>query len=153
MQSCFTTKHTPPSNNQLGATAKEQMYPGHTMLKTEEVPQAVQTTWNKEHSGVSGAEWYKEDSTFIVYYLNKKLQSKIFYDDKGKEIAHSREVESDDVPAAIRDFMKVKYPGIQYGRTYLTYRMDEPDKKYYEVQVDDKTWERFDINGNHSAEK
>ena len=153
LQSCFTTKRTPPSNNQLGATAKEQMYPGHSMLKPEEVPQDVVAAWSKEHSGVSGAEWYKEDSNFIVYYLNKKLQSRIFYNANGKEIARSREVKSDDVPVAIRDYMKVKYPGIQYGRTYLTYRVDEASNKYYEVQVDDNTWERFDSNGKQIDKK
>src|SRR5438128_1126888 len=67
-QACFTTKHTPASNNQLGATPMEQMYPGHTMLKPDEVPQAARDAWNSEHSQVSGEEWYKEDSAYVVYY-------------------------------------------------------------------------------------
>ena len=152
-QACFTTKHTPASNNQLGATAVEQMYPGHTMLKPDEVPQAARDAWNSEHSNMSGEEWYKEDSGYVVYYLTKKLQSRIFYNANGEMIMRSHEVKTDDVPIAIRDYMKVKYPGIQYGRTFLTYLNGEDDKQFYEVQVDDKTWERFDANGNHIEKK
>ncbi|HYV91827.1 MAG TPA: hypothetical protein VE978_08590 [Chitinophagales bacterium] len=152
-QSCFSTKHPLASNNQLGATTATQMYPGHTMLKLDEVPQAVRDAWNTEYARVNGEEWYQTDGGYIVYYLSKKLQSRIVYDTNGNQISRSREVETDDVPVTIRDFMKKKYPGIQYGRTYLSYTNGEDDKRYYEVQVDDKKWERFDINGNSIEEK
>lgn len=153
LQSCITTKHPPASNNQLGATKMEQLYPGHTMLKTEEVPQAVRNSWQGDHSAVNGEEWYKEDSGYVVYYLSKKLQSRILYTANGEMVMRSHEVKSDDVPATIREYMKAKYPGIQYGRTFLSYTNGEDDKRYYELQVDDHTWEVFDSNGNHLDKK
>ena len=143
IQSCFT-KRTQVMTNQSTVSNSEQMYAGHTALKPEEVPQSAISSWKKNYSEIKGDEWYKTSYGYIVYYVQKKRQSRIGYDTNGKVVLRSREVKSEDVPLFIRDYMKQKYPGIQYGRTYLTTL--ETGEKRYDVQVGDK-WERFDING------
>lgn len=143
IQSCFTHR-TQVMSNPSTASNSDQMYAGHTALKPDEVPPSVSSAWKKNYSQVKTAQWYKTSYGYIVYYVNKKLQSRVGYDTSGKVIMRSREVKSEDVPLFVRDYMKKKYPGIQYGRTYLT--SPETGEKRYDVQVEDK-WERFDING------
>lgn len=142
MQSCFT-KHTQVMTNQSTVSNSGQMYTGHSVLKPEEVSQSARSQWQKNYSKFNG-EWYKTDYGYVVYYIDKKMQSRIGYDTSGKVLFTSHEVKSEKVPILIRDYMKRKYPGIQYGRTFLT-SLDTGTKRY-DVQVDDK-WERFDING------
>jgi hypothetical protein len=78
------------------------------------------------------------------------LQSRISYDSTGNVIISSREVKSEDVLSAIREYMKKKYPGIQYGKTFLT---TQPDGvKRYDVQVDVDKWESFDMEGKSIGE-
>ena len=142
VQGCFTQKTQVVTNQTTGKA--EQMYPGHTLLSLSEIPPAVQSAWDSEHAKVRGKEWYKTDEGFIVYYPYKKLQSRIAYDASGKILTWSREVKAEDVPVTIRDYMKAKYPGIQYGRTYLCYGPN--GERNYEVQVESK-WESFDGEG------
>ena len=144
IQSCFT-KHTQVMTNQSTVSNSAQMYTGQTVLLPNEVPKSVMNSWKANYSAVKGAQWYKTNSGFIVYYVNKKLQSRVGFDTSGKVIMRSREVKSEDVPLFIRDYMKKKYPGSQYGRTYLT--TSATGEKRYDVQVEDK-WERFDMKGS-----
>jgi hypothetical protein len=141
---CFTKKPQVVTNETVNTNTP--MYPGHTILATNEVPAEVRNAWEKQHSAVTGEQWYKTDEGFIAYYPYRELQSRISYDANGKILTTSREVKGEDVPVPIRDFMKTKYPGIQYGKTYFCYPSE--GDKYYEVQVDDK-WEQFDRDGNN----
>jgi len=147
--SIFTTK-TPEVQVQNAPTANEQMYPGHAVMASAEVPPPVLASWNKDHSGVK-AEWYKTDQGYMVFYATKKKQSKFLFDENGKELLHSREVKGEDVPGKIREYMKVKYPGTQYGRTFISYLPD--GSKTYDVYVTGDQWEMFDMDGNSIEKK
>ncbi len=145
IQSCsiFTAK-TPTLQTQGVPAANEQMYLGLNVLAKTDVPAPVLSSWNKSHSGVK-AEWYKTEEGYMVFYVQKKFQSRVLYTENGNEILHSREVKSEDVPIPIRQYMKVEYPGIQYGRTFLTYPAE--GGKRYDVNVSGDKWETFDMDG------
>ncbi|MEO5674166.1 MAG: PepSY-like domain-containing protein [Chitinophagales bacterium] len=144
MQSCFTTHQNP--DVQTTTTPVQQLYAGGSVLKAEEIPQPVITSWNRDYSKVYGEQWYKQDDGYVVYHLHKKLLSRVAFNEQGKVVMTSREVKPESVPFNIREYMKAKYPGTQYGKTYLSY----PGKgvKRYEVEVGNK-WEYFDGEGKN----
>jgi hypothetical protein len=148
--SACATQRTQVSVNQTTPSNNEQMYPGHTIIVGDAVPEAVRNAFKKNHSGIKGVQWYKIDEGYVVYYPYKKMQSRISYDSTGNMIISSREVKSEDVFPVIRDYMKKKYPGIQYGKTFLTTQAD--GGKRYDVQVEEDKWESFDMNGKSIGE-
>lgn len=145
LSSCFTKKPDVVVA-QSNAANTEEMYPGHTTLATQEIAKPVMQSWTSGYSGIKGAQWYKTNDGYIVFYPYKKLQSLISFDTTGKVLTKCREVKAEDVLPEIRTFMKDKYPGTQYGRTYVC-TTAEGDKRY-EVQVLDK-FEIFDMQGKN----
>ncbi len=129
---------------QTSTSVNAPLLPNQTMVAEADIPEPVVSRWRTEYPQLHGAQWYKSDKGYTVYYLHKGLQQRVEYDEKGTGVWKSHELKPEAVPLTIRESMKAKYPGIQYGRTYVGY----PEKgiKRYEVEVNGK-WEAFDGEG------
>ncbi len=144
IQAC-NVQHTPEVQTSQTATGREQqLYAGETMLKSADVPPEVLAAWNKNYSEVTAPQWYKYDTGYVVYYVHHKLQSRIVYGSNGNEVMRSHEADPEDVPLAIRDYMKKKYPGTLYGKTFVG---EMNGVKHYDVNVEKDKWEHFDAEG------
>ncbi|HYV91828.1 MAG TPA: hypothetical protein VE978_08595 [Chitinophagales bacterium] len=132
------------------ASHQEKINSDHSRLKSSNLPQPVRDSWKKNYSAIKGAQWYKTADGYMVYYDYKNFQSRILYGADGNVRMHSREVDSGSVPVAILNFIRKKYPEVQYGKMYMSYPVQ--GENIYEIQIGDD-WERFDANGNNIEDK
>ena len=119
-------------------------------LKSVSVPQQVRDAWQKDYSSVKGEKWYQTSGGYIACYDYKNFESRVLYDFEGKVVMHSREIDSESIPASVLNFMKKKYPAVPFGKIYMNYPI--AGQNVYEIQVGE-SWEHFDVNGNYVEDK
>jgi hypothetical protein len=151
LQACSVlTTRNPQVQTRGASNTHQQLYAGDSVMSKEQVPSPVIAAWNKKHKAVNG-EWHKATDGYMVYFIAKKYQSRILYDQNGGELLHGTEVKSENVPQPIREYMMAKYPGTQYGKTFFS-SISNGDKEYC-VYIGDSKWETFDSHGNSLEKK
>ncbi len=79
-------------------------------VNNKNVPAAVITAFNSNHSGVTDVEWKKDGANYEVSYdLPNKKDIYITYDASGKLIRTKEEISDKDLPSAIMAYIQKNY--------------------------------------------
>ncbi|WP_325452451.1 PepSY-like domain-containing protein [Gelidibacter sp.] len=107
-------------------------------LKTDEVPQNLQSIFNSSYTNVTDVEWEKKGDHFKVEFEINKMDHDVWYDAEGKIIKSKIEISEAELPSAVASAVKTKYADYKIDSVEVR---EEAGKKTYEVEIE-KGWSK-----------
>lgn len=106
-----------------------------TSIDEGDVPEKVMTAFNKTGS-VENVDWVSENQHYIASYYDEKQSAYLqrYYDQNGKWIKTSKEVEENKLPASIKSNLDGLY-GQDYTILLITAELST-DKVDYHVEIE-----------------
>ena len=106
-------------------------YNGNSTLSTKAVKD-----FSKTFKGASNAAWSETTDGFMAKFTKDDVETKVFYDRKGRWIANIRNYQEDKLPKDIRQMVKSNYYDFSI---FLVQEVTVGDKTAYLVKIEDKT--------------
>lgn len=102
-------------------------------LKAEQVPVKIISEFQKSYPKVTNMEWEMKETYYEVEFDIGKYDHEISYDNEGKVVKERIEVSPSELPAALQELIKNKYPDYTIDEVEMT-RMQ--GKISYKVEID-----------------
>jgi hypothetical protein len=80
-------------------------------IQSKDVPESVMTAFQKEFPHAKGTKWDKEENNFEASFDNNKLDQSVVFDAEGNILEIEVEIEINQLPKGVMDYMKSTYPG------------------------------------------
>ena len=106
-------------------------YIGSSRLSTKAVK-----NFNKTFKATANASWSETSDGFVAKFKKNDIETKVFYDVKGRWIGNVRNYQEKDLPREIRHRVKSNY--YDYN-IYLVQEVTVGDNTAYLVKIEDKT--------------
>jgi hypothetical protein len=117
-------------------------------LKESQVPSAAKTAFEKKYPGVKGS-WDKEDANYEVNFKQNNKSMSAVIDKVGSIIETETDISVNNLPAAIKDYMKKHYANTKITEAA---RVEKANGEInYEAEVNHKDV-IFDANGKFIKE-
>ena len=106
------------------------VYSGHSTLSTKAVKD-----FGKTFKGAGNATWVETNDGFMAKFAKEDVETKVFYDRRGRWIANIRSYQENKLPKEIRHIVKSRY--YDYS-IFLVQEVTAGDKTAYLVKIEDK---------------
>lgn len=117
-------------------------------LQKNQVPNEVMATFEKAYSNVNDVEWEKRGNGFSVEFEQNRLDREVWYDASGEILRTEKELNVDELPAAVQKTLKTDYSGFRIEDAEM---QEENNATTYFVELDNGGEEKtvsFDKSGN-----
>src|SRR5690242_1526418 len=104
-------------------------------LKESEVPSAAKTAFEKKYPGIKGS-WDKEDANYEVNFKKDNKSMSAVIDKSGSVVETETDMAVNDLPPAIKDYMKKHYPNAKITEAAQIEKAS--GEKNYEAEVNHK---------------
>ena len=104
-------------------------------LKTSEVPSIVQNTLQAKFSSAKEVEWKKKTSFYHAEFDLDKVEHEVEIDAAGKILAFTKEIKTDELPAAIALVISSEMPDYSIDEVAT---LEIGGIVYYQVEVEKK---------------
>tara|TARA_R100000935_G_C2794954_1_gene147737 strand:- start:548 stop:985 length:438 start_codon:yes stop_codon:yes gene_type:complete len=102
-------------------------------LSVDQIPTDLSNNFQKAYPNASDVEWEKEGMNFKVEFDNEKMENEIWYSTEGTMVKSEMEIDENDLPSAISEMIKSKYPEYNVDEVDL---INEDGKKMYEIELE-----------------
>lgn len=106
-------------------------YIGNSRVSTKAVK-----NFSKAFKTTVNATWFETNDGFMAKFKKDDIETKVFYDTKGRWIGNVRNYQEKDLPKEIRHMVKSKY--YDYN-IFLVQEVTVGDNMAYLVKIEDKT--------------
>jgi len=116
-----------------------------TPVLLNEVNTKAQRNFVRDYKHISAATWFKLEDGFVVYFIDKDVNTRVAYDKKGNYLWTIRDYTENKLAFEIRDLVKSKYYDLSI------YHIDEVksnDGIVYMIKLEGKTtWKIIKVSG------
>jgi hypothetical protein len=135
-----TNVYAQESKNQLQFIDLKSAYKAATATGSQEPSNLISTkaarNFHRSFKNVNDENWFPETDGFVAEFMQGNIETRVYYDKKGHEVATIRYYTEDLLPKDVRHIVKSEYYDFSIGRiTEVTIE----NKIGYVMNLEDKT--------------